>query len=592
MLQGLIQIGLTLIILIAIAPVLGNYMARVYMGERTILDPAIKPVEQLIYKAGNIRVVDSMTGWQYARSLLYSNVAMGIFVFLIFMLQGVLPLNPTSLSAPTWDTALHTTISFLTNTDQQHYSGETTYSYLSQLTLGFLMFTSAATGLAVGIAFIRGLTGRPLGNFYIDLIQSITRILLPLSLIIALLLLISGVPETLAGAQVATTLEGSTQVIARGPVAHFESIKQLGENGGGFFGINSAHPFENPNPFTNLLATVTMVSIPAALIHTYGRFANNKKQGWLIFWMVFIIYVALIGIAAVGEYQGNPQVNNLLGSVQPNLEGKEVRFGWAETALWAVTTTGTMCGAVNGMHDSLMPPAGFATLFNLFLQIVWGGQGTGTAYLFIYLILSVFLTGLMVGRTPEFLGRKIEKKEIVLASVVLLVHPIAVLIPGAITLAFTDSLSGISNPGFHGISQVMYEYASAAANNGSGFEGLGDSQPAATGIWWNLSACFSLLMGRYVPIVAMLLLADSMTNKQLVPETTGTLRTDSVLFTGVTAGVIIILGALTFFPVLALGPIAEGFEISSAKLEPPAINVPADINPSPLATPSIPLNPP
>ena len=592
MLQGLSQIGLTLIILIAIAPVLGNYMARVYMGERTILDPAIKPVEQLIYKAGNIRGVDSMTGWQYARSLLYSNVAMGIFVFLIFMLQGVLPLNPTSLSAPTWDTALHTTISFLTNTDQQHYSGETTYSYLSQLTLGFLMFTSAATGLAVGIAFIRGLTGRPLGNFYIDLIQSITRILLPLSLIIALLLLISGVPETLAGAQVATTLEGSTQVIARGPVAHFESIKQLGENGGGFFGINSAHPFENPNPFTNLLATLAMVCIPAALIHTYGRFANNKKQGWLIFWMVFIIYVALIGIAAVGEYQGNPQVNNLLGSVQPNLEGKEVRFGWAETALWAVTTTGTMCGAVNGMHDSLMPPAGFATLSNLFLQIVWGGQGTGTAYLFIYLILSVFLTGLMVGRTPEFLGRKIEKQEIVLASVVLLVHPIAVLIPGAITLAFTDSLSGISNPGFHGISQVMYEYASAAANNGSGFEGLGDSQPAATGLWWNLSACFSLLMGRYVPIVAMLLLADSMTNKQLVPETTGTLRTDSILFTSVTAGVIIILGALTFFPVLALGPIAEGFEISSAKLEPPAINVPADINPSPLATPSIPLNPP
>jgi K+-transporting ATPase ATPase A chain len=316
MLQGLIQIALTLIILIAIAPGLGNYMARVYMGEPTILDPAIKPVEQLIYKAGNIRVVDSMTGWQYARSLLYSNLAMGIFVFLSFMLQGVLPLNPTSLSAPTWDTALHTTISFLTNTDQQHYSGETTYSYLSQLTLGFLMFTSAATGLAVGIAFIRGLTGRPLGNFYIDLIQSITRILLPLSLIIGLFLLISGVPETLAGPQVATTLEGGTQVIARGPVAHFESIKQLGENGGGFFGVNSAHPLENPNPFSNLLETLAMVSIPAALIHTYGRFANNKKQGWLIFWMVFIIFVGLIGIAAVGEYQGNPQVNNLLGSVQ------------------------------------------------------------------------------------------------------------------------------------------------------------------------------------------------------------------------------------------------------------------------------------
>ena len=581
MLQGLIQIALTLIIVVAIAPSFGNYMAQVYMGEPTILDPAIKPVEKFIYTASNIRSSDSMTGWQYARSVFYSNVAMGIFVFLILILQGWLPLNVTGLSAPTWDTALHTTISFLTNTDQQHYSGETTFTYLSQLTLGFLMFTSAATGLAVGIAFIRGLTGRPLGNFYIDLIQSITRILLPLSLIIGLLLLISGVPETLGGSAVATTLEGSTQVIARGPVAHFESIKQLGENGGGFFAINSAHPFENPSPFTNLLETLAMVSIPAALIHTYGIFANNKKQGWLIFWMVFGIYVVLISITAIGEYQGNPQINNLLGSAQPNLEGKEVRFGWAETALWAVTTTGTMCGAVNGMHDSLMPPGGFATLFNLFMQIVWGGQGTGTAYLFVYLILSVFLTGLMVGRTPEFLGRKIEKREIVLASVVLLIHPIAVLIPGAITLAFTNSLSGISNPGFHGISQVMYEYASAAANNGSGFEGLADSQPISTGLWWNLSTCFSLLMGRYVPIVALLLLADSMTNKQPVPETTGTLRTDSVLFTSVTAGVILILGALTFFPVLALGPIAEGYEISSGKFEPTPIT-----SPTPLATPT------
>jgi len=584
MIEGLIQIALTLIIVVAIAPVFGNYMARVYMGEATILDRAVKPLEQLIYQASNIRLADSMTGWQYARSVFYSNIAMGIFVFLIFMLQGFLPLNATGLGTPTWDTALHTTISFLTNTDQQHYSGETTFTYLSQLTLGFLMFTSAATGLAVGIAFIRGLTGRGLGNFYIDLIQSITRILLPISIILGLLLLINGVPETLAGPAVATTLEGSTQVIARGPVAHFESIKQLGENGGGFFAINSAHPYENPNPFTNLLETIAMVSIPAALIHTYGIFANNKKQGWLIFWMVFSIYVFLIGIAAVGEFQGNPLINKLLGSVQPNLEGKEIRFGWAQTALWAVTTTGTMCGAVNGMHDSLMPPGSFATLFNLFLQIVWGGQGTGTAYLFIYLILSVFLTGLMVGRTPEFLGRKIEKPEIVLASVVLLIHPIAVLIPGAITLAFTDSLSGISNPGFHGISQVMYEYASAAANNGSGFEGLADSQPAATGMWWNLSTCFSMLLGRYVPIVALLLLADSMTNKQPVPETTGTLRTDSVLFTSVTAGVILILGALTFFPVLALGPIAEGYEISSGKFEPAPTTVPT----TPLATPTPP----
>ncbi|HAG82841.1 MAG TPA: potassium-transporting ATPase subunit A, partial [Cyanobacteria bacterium UBA12227] len=369
-------------------------------------------------------------------------------------------------------------------------------------------------------------------------------------------LLILGVPETLATPETITTLEGATQVIARGPVAHFEIIKQLGENGGGFFGINSAHPFENPNPATNLIETLAMVCIPASLIYTYGVIAGNKKQGWLLFGMVFIIYVSLILVTAIGEYQGNPLVNSILGNQQPNLEGKEVRFGWAQTALWAITTTGTMCGAVNGMHDSLMPTGGFSTLFNMFIQMVWGGQGTGTAYLFIYLILTVFLTGLMVGRTPEFLGRKIEKREIILASVILLVHPIAILIPSAITLMFSDTLSGISNPQFHGISQVIYEYTSATANNGSGFEGLGDNT-----LWWNLSTSVSLLAGRYLPIISLLLLADGMYRKQPVPETPGTLRTDTGLFTGVTAGVILILGALTFFPVLALGPIAEAFQI-------------------------------
>jgi K+-transporting ATPase ATPase A chain len=559
MLQGFFQIALTLVILGAIVPFFGRYMARVFMGERTFLDPVMMPVEGIIYRTSGIRYQENMTGWQCARAVIYSNLVMGILVYLLLMLQGVLPLNPTGLSAPSWDLALHTTISFLTNTDQQHYSGETTLTYLSQMGgLAFLMFTSAATGIAVGIAFIRGLTGRPLGNFYVDLTQSITRILLPISIVGAILLIISGVPETFAGSQTVTTLEGATQVIARGPIAHFEIIKQLGENGGGFFGINSAHPFENPNPFSNLIETIAMVCIPASLIYTFSIFAGNKKQGWLLFGMVFIIYVALIIITAIGEYQGNPLVNNILGGQQPNLEGKEVRFGWAQTALWAITTTATMCGAVNGMHDSLMPPGGFSTMFNMFIQTVWGGQGTGTVYLFIYLILTVFLTGLMVGRTPEFLGRKIEKREIVLASVMLLVHPIFILIPSAITLAFPDTLSGISNPLYHGVSQVVYEYTSAAANNGSGFEGLGDAT-----LWWNLSTCVSLLAGRYLPIIALLLLADGMYRKQPVPETPGTLRTDTGLFTGVTAGVILILGALTFLPVLALGPIAEAFQIAS-----------------------------
>jgi potassium-transporting ATPase potassium-binding subunit len=566
MLQGWLQIGITLILIVAIAPLLGNYIARVYLGQKTILDLGLNPLEGLIFKLIGVNPQTQMNGWQYARAILYSNSIMSVFLFLMLMFQGVLPLNPTGLGAPTWDTALHTTISFITNTNQQHYSGETTISYFTQmLGLGFMFFTSAGTGLSVGIAFIRGLTGRPLGNFYVDITQAITRILLPISIVGAVLLMIGGVPETLSAPIVLPTLENPniSQAIALGPVAHFEIIKQLGENGGGFFAINSAHPFENPNGFTNLIQVLTMIAIPSAMIHTYGIIADNRKQAWLLFGMVFIIFVSFIIIIGIGEYQGNPLVNSLLGAESPNLEGKEVRFGWAQSALFAVTTTGTMTGAVNGMHDSFMPAGGFVTLSNLFLQIIWGGQGTGTAYLFAYAILAVFVTGLMVGRTPEFLGRKIEKNEVVLTSfLILLIHPIFILIPGAIALAFPEQLAGISNPSFHGLSQVIYEYASAAANNGSGFEGLADSQPATTALWWNLSTSFSLLGGRYVPIIALLLLADGMSRKQPVAMTVGTLRTDTVLFTSVTAGVILIMGALTFLPVLALGAIAEGFEIA------------------------------
>jgi potassium-transporting ATPase potassium-binding subunit len=565
MVQGWIQIVLTLLIVVLITPVLGGYIARVFLGERMWLDRLFSPIERLIYRLSGINK-NEMTGWQYIRAVLISNLVMAVFVFVMFMLQGVLPLNPTELGAPTWDTALHTAISFVTNTNQQHYSGETTLSYFSQVAaLGFLFFTSAATGIAVAISFIRGLTGRPLGNFYRDLTLAITRILLPISLVGAVVLIAAGVPETLSAPVVVPTLEDPTvqQAIALGPVAHFEIIKELGENGGGFFAINSAHPFENPNGLTNLIQIVAMISIPTAMIYTYGVFAGNRKQAWLIYGMVFGLYLVFIGVAAIAEYQGNPVVNTLLDSQQPNLEGKEVRFGWAQSVLYAVTTTGTMCGAVNSLHDSFMPLSGAILLANLFLQIIWGGQGTGTAYLFTYLILAVFVTGLMVGRTPEFLGRKIEKQEVVLTSLLLLlVHPIFILIPGAITLAFPEQLAGISNPGFHGLTQVMYEYASAAANNGSGFEGLADSQPAATGLWWNLSTSVSLLAGRYLPITALLLLADNLSRKPVVPMTAGTLRTDTGLFTGVTTGVILIMGALTFFPVLALGAIAEAFQLA------------------------------
>ena len=557
--QGFLQIGLTLCIVIAITPLLGRYIARVFLEERTLLDFLMNPIERSMFVLAGVRRKDDMTGWQYIQAVICSNLIMGISVYLLIYFQRILPWNPNGFGAPKWNVLLHTTISFVTNTDQQHYAGETTLSYFSQVAaLGFLMFTSAATGLAVGIAFIRGLTGRKLGNFYVDLVRGITRILLPISIIGAIALLVAGVPQTLKETLVVRTLEGGTQYIARGPVASFEMIKLLGENGGGFFGVNSAHPFENPNGASNLIEMLAMISIPAALIYTYGIFAKNIKQAWLLFWMVFVIFVVLVGVAAVGELQGNPLVNNAFGLEQPNLEGKEVRFGWAQTAFWAVMTTATMSGAVNGMHDSLMPQGIFSTLFNLFIQVIWGGQGTGTAYLFIYLILTVFLTGLMAGRTPEFLGRKIEKREIVLASVVLLIHPILVLIPSAIALAYPISLSGISNTGYHGISQVVYEYASAAANNGSGLEGLRDNT-----LWWNLSTLVSLIGGRYIPIIAILLLADGMSRKQQVQETPGTLRTDSLVFTGITAGVTLILGVLTFFPVLALGPIAEGLKLAS-----------------------------
>ncbi|EAW46200.1 potassium-transporting ATPase subunit A [Nodularia spumigena CCY9414] len=534
-------------------------MARVFLGERTLLDPLMNPIERSFFLLAGVGRKDDLTGGEYIRAVLYSNLVMGILVYSLISFQKLLPWNPNGFDAPSWDILLHTVVSFVTNTDQQHYTGETTLSYFSQVAaLGFLMFTSAATGLAVGIAFIRGLTGKKLGNFYVDLTRAITRILLPISVIGAIALVFCGVPQTLDQTLVVQTLEGRTQYIARGPVASFEMIKMLGDNGGGFFGVNSAHPFENPNGAANLIEIIAMIAIPASLIYTYGVFAKNIKQAWLLFWMVFVVLIILISVALGGEQEGNPLVNGTLGLEQPNLEGKEIRLGWTQTALWAVITTATMCGAVNGMHDSLMPSGLFSTLFNLFLRMIWGGQGTGTAYLFIYLILAVFLAGLIVGRTPEFLGRKIERREIILASVVLVIYPIVVLIPSAITLAYPFSLSGITNPGFHGISQVVYEYASAAANNGSGLQGLNNNT-----LWWNLSTCLSMFAGRYIPIIALLLLADGMSRKPTIPETPNTLKTDSLLFTTATAGLVVILGMLAFFPVLVLGPVAESFKLAS-----------------------------
>ena len=550
-----IQLVLLLALLLPTARLLGRHLFQVFDHQpQPLLDRWLAPLEGALMRLAGDRGRPADQAWDYFRPLLLSNLAFAALALLLLLFQPPL-LNARGLPGLSWHLALHTAISFVTNTDQQHYLPEQTLSDLTQLgALQFLMFTSAATGLAVGIAFIRGLSGRPLGNFNSDLIRTITRVLLPLALLFAVVLLVNGVPMTLGAPVSIRTLEGAEQLLVRGPVAGYEAIKQLGENGGGFFGANSAHPFENPTPFTNLVAMVAMLAIPAATLDAFGRFLGNRRQASLLLLLVTAIFLALASVAIQAEQAGNPLLAPWLSA--PNLEGKEVRFGAGLSALFATITTATMTGSVNGSMDSLMPVGGMVPLFNMFLQVVFGGQGTGVAYLLVFLILTVFLTGLMVGRTPELFGRKVEKGEIVWSSVILLSHPLFVLVPAAVTLAFAPTLSGISNPGFHGISQVVYEYTSAAANNGSGFEGLADGS-----LWWNLSTSVSLLGGRYLPIVALLHLAAGFARKQPVPPSPGTLATDTPLFTGVTAVVILILGALTFFPVLALGPIAEAFSL-------------------------------
>jgi K+-transporting ATPase ATPase A chain len=548
--------ALTLAAVVLTAPAVGRHLFDVFDDHpQPAWDRWLEPMEVgLLRWIGDTgRPADSL--WGYLVPLVIANVAFGLVALLLLLLQPVW-LNPQGFGGLRWDLALHTTLSFLTNTDQQHLVPEQSLGNLAQLgAIQFLMFVSAATGLAVGFAVIRGLTGRSLGNAHRDLVRSLTRVLIPGSLALALYLLVSGVPMTLAAPLEITTLEGARQLLPRGPIALFEAIKQLGENGGGFVSANSGHPYENPTLLTNLVETWAMLIIPAASIDAFGRFSGNRRQStWLL---ILVLVLLLIGaaVAMAAEQAGNPALAPWISG--PNLQGKELRFGAGLTALWSVVTTGTMTGAINGAIDALMPASLLVALSNLFLQVVFGGQGTGIAYLLVFLLLAVFLTGLMVGRTPEFLGRKVEKPQVVWASFVLLIHPVFVLIPAAITLAGSAQLAGISNPGSHGISQVVYEYASAAANNGSGMEGLADGS-----VWWNLSASVSLLGGRYLPIAALLALADGFRRKPSLEAGPGSLRTDTLLFTGVTAVVVVILGALTFFPVLALGPIAEALTLA------------------------------
>lgn len=543
--------------MILTTPVIGRHLYEVFDGgPQPAWDRWLSPLEQRLLHWVGDKGKNSDSAMEYLMPLIISNAFFATAALLVMIYQPAW-LNSQGFAGLSWGLALHTTISFVTSCDQQHLIPEASLGNLAQLgAIQFLMFVSAATGLATGYAFIRGLTGKPIGNFYHDLIRSLTRVLIPGSLLLGITLLLCGVPMTLAPPLEITTLEGGKQLLSRGPIALFEAIKQLGINGGGFVRANSSHPYENPNLLSNLISTWAMMALPAATIDAFGRSAGNRRQSNLLLFLVFCLLSTAAVLAMWAEQGGNPLLSTWLDGV--NLEGKELRFGAQLSGFWSMVSTGTMTGSLNGTLDSSMPITILLALFNLFLQVLLGGLGTGVAYLLLFLVLAVFVTGLMVGRTPEFLGRKVEKSEVVWASVVLLIHPVIVLLPTAFALMSEPVRNTVSMSTSHGISQVVYEFASAAAANGSGLEGLSDNT-----LWWNLTTSICMICGRYLPIMAMLVMADGFRRKPAVEPSPGSLRTDTGLFTGVTAVVVLILGALTFFPVMALGPIAEALSLAS-----------------------------
>ncbi|WP_068622436.1 potassium-transporting ATPase subunit KdpA [Paenibacillus tuaregi] len=551
--MGLLQVGIIVIIFLLLVKPMGIYLVKVFGNEESRLGKVFGPVERVIYRIMGVREQETM-GWKkYAGAVLLVNFVMLILMYIVFRIQKYLPLNPDGLDNVPPGLAFNTAVSFITNTNWQAYSGENTLSYLSQMiAITFPMFTSAATGFAIAVAFIRGLIGRQdnLGNFYVDLTRTITRVLLPLSFVVAIVLVAQGVPQTLLGAVHATTLDGAGQTITRGLVASFESIKHLGTNGGGWFGTNAAHPFENPTPLSNVVHMVCMMLLPTALVYAFGLWVKDKRQGWALFTAMGLIFLVMLATVLYSEYRGVPAVQAL--GVQGNMEGKEVRLGASESALFTTVTTAATTGSVNNMHESLTPLGGFVPLAQMMLNNVFGGKGVGLLNGLLYLILSVFICGLMVGRTPEFLGKKIEGREVKLAAVAILIHPLIILAPTALALALPGSTASIANPGMHGLSEVLYAFASGAANNGSAFAGLG-----ANTVFYNVAIGLVMLAGRYISIIMMLAIAGSLAVKRVVPVTSGTLRTNTPLFTGILIMIIVVIGALTFFPALVLGPIAE-----------------------------------
>ncbi|AAT62489.1 potassium-transporting ATPase subunit KdpA [Bacillus thuringiensis] len=547
-----VAVVITMLLFILVAKPTGIYLEKAFQGSKK-LDKVFGPFEKLIFKITGVKEYNQ-TWKQYALSLVLLNGFMIVVVYFIFRLQGVLPLNPAHIEGMEPTLAFNTAISFMTDTNLQHYSGENGLSYLSQLIgITFLMFAAPATTLALVMAFIRGLAGKELGNFFVDFTRALTRVFLPIAFVTALVFVALGVPQTLDGAVTAQTIDGVKQSIVRGPVASFVSIKELGNNGGGFFGTNSTHPFENPGQMSNILQMMLMMLLPTALPFTYGRMVGNKKQGRILFVSLFMVFLLGFITITTSELNGNPALNAMgIEHVQGSTEGKEVRFGTVFSSLYATVTTAAETGAVNTMHDTLTPIGGLVPLVNMMLNTVYGGVGAGFVNIITYAIIAVFISGLMVGRTPEFLGKKIEGKEMKLIAVTILFHPLLILGFSALALSTSLGTDAISNLGFHGLTQIVYEYTSSAVNNGSGFEGLGDATT-----FWNITTGLVMFLGRYFSLVTMLAVAASLKEKTVVPETVGTFRTDNGLFGGIFIGTIVIVGALTFFPMLVLGPIAE-----------------------------------
>ena len=569
----MLQIILTLLIYMVLVIPVGAYVYRIAAGKPTFADPLFNRVDALLYKVCGIQPQREMNWKEYALALLGTNTVMMLLGYLILRMQGSGLFNPNGIEGMEASLSFNTIISFMTNTNLQHYSGETGVSYLTQMVvITFMMFVSAASGYAACIAFIRGLAGKSkasLGNFYSDLIRIITRVLLPLSILGGLLLVWQGVPQNLSGNIVVDTLEGAKQVIASGPVAALEIIKHLGTNGGGFLGANSATPIENPTMLTNLIELYSMMLLPGACVITFGIMVGQRKaervnslqkqksvfgrEGRSIFAAMSILFVIGLCVCVWAESQGNPALEEVgLSQSMGNMEGKEVRFGVAQSALFTTTTTSFTTGTVNNMHDTLTPLGGMVPMLHMMLNVVFGGKGVGLMNMILYAILAVFICGLMIGRTPEYLGKKIEGREMKLTALAIIIHPLLILAFSALAVATPSGQAGITNPGFHGLSQVLYEYASSAANNGSGFEGLADNS-----LFWNVTTGLVMFLGRYLPIVLQLAIAGSLMKKGFVNESAGSLRTDTMSFSVILVFVVYIFAAMTFFPVLALGPIAE-----------------------------------